>query len=469
MSLSQFLQILWARKWIIFGIFITTFGVAAVVANLLPKRYPATARVFFEVNNPDQLTGLGVSGRELGPFINTQVELLRDMRVVGQVVDRLGLANDPETIAAYERSGRSELDGGIRRWIGQTIANNLSVKLPGNSTIMEIVYESGNPVQGRRIVEEIRNAYLDVALRLRTDIASRTSAFYAEQAQKAKRELDLAEARSSAFMRENNIVFTGGVDSETATLNALQAALQQARGAAGGSDVVAAGRLANDPVVDGIKMQLVAIEDALVQASEKLGPEHPTYKAIQARKALLQKQLAAAQAANRSAVAQVTGAVGQASIRQLEQQVEAQARKVLERRPMIDELIRLEREVELRRQQYDDAIKAAAALRTQADVPNVGISALGDAVGSTTPTYPKIPQILILSAVAGLGLGILAALIAEFMARRVRGPEDLAFATGGRVLAIVGAPPPGPVKAALLRLLRRRPAEPSGETLPQAI
>lgn len=467
MSLVQFLRILYARKWMILAIFLATFSVAAIVGNSLPKRYPATARVFFEINNQDRLTGLNVSGREMGTFIGTQVELIKDMRVMGQVVDQLGLANDPATIAAYERSGRSDLDGGIRRWVGQSLAGNISVNVPASS-IMEIVYTSNNPVQGRRVVEAVRTAYLDAALRLRTDMAARTGEFYMAQAEKAKRDLDIAEARSSEFMRENGIVMVGGVDSETAALNALQAALQQARGSAGASDVVAAGRLANDPVVDQIKMQLVAIDDALIQASEKLGPNHPSYRAIEARKALLQKQLAAAQSANRAAVAQVSRGVGQASVAQLERQVAEQYQKVLQRRPMIDELIRLERDVQLRRQQYDEAVQAAALLRTQADVPTVGISALGDPVGSTTPTYPNIPQILILGAVAGLGLGILTALIAEFMARRVRGPEDLAFATGGPVLAIVGAPPPGPLKTALQRLLRRNGRQPIGPTLPQA-
>lgn len=470
MSLVQFLRILWARKWIILSIFAVTVSVAVVVGNLLPKRYPASARVLFETNNRDQFTGLGVSGRDLRPFLNTQVELLKDMRVVGQVVDQLGLANDPASIAAYERTGRSEIDGGIRRWLGQRIASNIEVRFPAGATIMEIVYLSSNPQEGRRIVEALRSAYLDVALRTRTDMAARNRQFYLDQAEKAKRELDIAEARSSAFMRQNNIIMVGGVDSETAALNALQAALQQARGQAGQSDAVAAGRLANDPVVDQIKLQIVAIDDALIQASEKLGPEHPTYKAIQARKGLLQKQLAAAQAATRSAVAQVTGNVGQASIRQLEQQLAAQAKKVLDRRPMIDELTRLERDVALRRQQYDDAVKAAAELATQADVPAVGMSALGDAVGSSTPSYPKIMQITLLSIFVGLGLGTLVAIITEFLARRVRGEEDLAFASGARVMAVVGAPPPGPLMSRLKRLLGpRRRADAPGESLPQAI
>ncbi|MFN3591485.1 MAG: Wzz/FepE/Etk N-terminal domain-containing protein [Thermaurantiacus sp.] len=468
MSLVQFLRILYARKWMILAIFLATFSVAAIVGNSLPKRYPATARVFFELNNRDALTGLGVSGREMGTFIGTQVELIKDMRVMGQVVDQLGLATDPGTIAAYERSGRSDLDGGIRRWVGQSVARNISVRVPAGS-VMEIVYTSNNPVQGRRVVEAVRSAYLDAALRLRTDMAARTGEFYLVQADKAKRDLELAESRSSEFMRENNIVMVGGVDSETAALNALQASLQQARGAAGASDVVAAGRMANDPVVDQIKMQIVTIEDALIQAGERLGPNHPSYKAIEARRALLQKQLAAAEASNRSRVAQVSRGVGQASIGQLERQVADQYNKVLQRRPLIDELIRLEREVQLRRQQYDDSVQAAAKLRVQADVPTVGISALGDPVGSTTPEYPNIPQILILGAVAGLGLGVLTALITEFLARRVRGPEDLVFATGAPVLAVVGAPPPGPVKAWLKRLLRRDDRQQVGETLPQAI
>jgi uncharacterized protein involved in exopolysaccharide biosynthesis len=157
------------------------------------------------------------------------------------------------------------------------------------------------------------------------------------------------------------------------------------------------------------------------------------------------------------------------SVAELEQEVAAQQKVVLERKPIIDELVRLSREVELRRQQYEQAQARAAQLRLEADVSETGLVVLGDPVASRTPSYPKVNQIIGLSIAFGLGLGILAAIVAEFIARRVRGQEDLAYAAGVPVLVTVGATAPSPLRLRLQKLLGRRPPEEPGSGELQAI
>ena len=105
MSLIQFLRILMARWKMILATMLACLAVATTIAMLLPKRYPATARVLLDIGRADPVTGEVVSGRDRG-YVRTQVELIKDMRVAGQVVDQMGLANDPRTIAAYEATGR---------------------------------------------------------------------------------------------------------------------------------------------------------------------------------------------------------------------------------------------------------------------------------------------------------------------------------------------------------------------------
>ena len=454
MSIIQFLRILAARWKMIFGVMLACMVVATVVANLLPKRYPASARVLLDVVKPDPVTGQSV-GRNVRGYVLTEVQLIKDMRVAGAVVDRLGWANDPARIAAYEASGRTEADGGIRSWLGRQIIESTDAGLVSGSNILEITYQSSDPELSKQVVGAIRDAYVATALEFRTDSADRSSLWFQEQAEKNRVALAQAEAQLSRYMQDNNIIMAGGMDGESAKLAQLQAALQQARGQQGTTDVVVAGRLANDPVTDQLQLQLATIEDELALAGSRLGPEHPTYKAIEARRNTLRNQISRAQSSSRSGVSALSGAVQQ-SVAKLERDVEAQSRIVLERKPIIDELVRLSREVELRRQQYENSAARTAQLRLEADVTETGLVVLGDPVASKTPSYPKVNLIILMSAIFGFGLGLFAAVISEFIARRVRGEEDLSYATGVPVLVTVGAASASPLKLRLRKLLGRR-------------
>jgi uncharacterized protein involved in exopolysaccharide biosynthesis len=461
MSIIQFLRILMARWKLILGCTLACLLVAATIANLLPKRYPATARVLLDVK-ADPVTGEQLTGPKSG-YLGTQIQIIRDMRVAGAVVDRLGLANDPAIIAAYEATGRSAEDGGMRAWLGQQIIDNTEAGMVRGSDILEIVYQADTPERAKQIVAVIREAYIQESLRLRTDPAGRTGAWFEEQTGLARKELAEAEAALSAHMLKNNIIMVGGVDSESAKLASLQASLQQAQGMESTNSITSSARLANDPVVDQLAVQLATIEDELALAGARLGTEHPSYKAILARRNTVAKQVSMARARSAQGVSALNGAARQ-SVAELSRQVEAQSRLVLDRKPVLDELVRLAREVEMKRQQYESANQRAAQLELASDQSDSGITVMGDPTGSRTPSYPKVNQIILLAGLMGFGLGLISALIAEFIARRVRGHEDLSFASGAPVLAVVGAKPSQPLRARLQKLLGRRSREaPDGD------
>lgn len=457
MNLIQFLRIFWARRWLVLGTTLASLLVATLVASTLPKRYPATARVMLDTVKPDPVTGTGISMREARPFIQTQVEVLRDPRVTGAVVDRLGLANDPATIAAYQASGFREEDGGIRRWLGNQIAQRVAAGQVGQSSMMEIVFEGPTPEYAKAVVGALRDAYIAETLRIKTDAAARTGAWYAEQAEKEKALLEKAEERRTAFMRENNITLTAGPgspDTEMKKLESLQAALAAARGSTG-TTLAAAGESVPNAAADQLRVQLASIEDEIARASEQLGPEHPAYKAALARKRAIEMQLANVTRqgeANRAAAANIA----RGSIAQLERELAAQQQLVIARKPIYDELTVLDREVELRRAQYERALARAADLRLESDVSETSFVLMGDPIAEQTPSYPKMGRVVTLAGIFGLILGLLAALVAEFVARRVRGAEDLAYATGAPVLVTVTSQPPSPLRLQLRRLLARR-------------
>lgn len=463
MSLVQFLRILLARWKIILAAMVVCTVVAAAVASVLPKRYPATARVLLDIGKPDPVTEKVISGRDVS-YTRTQVQLIKDMRIAGAVVDRLGMAQNPQTIAAYERTGRTEIDGGIRAWLAQRIINNIDAKLVAGSTILEITYQGSTPAQAKAIVGAVRDAYVDESLRFQTDAASRSGDWYREQAEKARTALTTAEDGLSDYMRKNDIVIVGGMDSETAKLAALQASLQQARGSQSTTDAAVAARVGSDPVVERLETQLAEIDDNLAFARSKLGPEHPQLKALQARRATVAAELARANARSQRTLGTMANVATQ-SVDKLERQVNEQEKVVLDRKPVIDEFIRLSREVDQKRTQYETATARTDNLRLQADVSDAGKVILGDPIASNTPSYPKTNLVIIMALLFGTALGLVVAVLAEFIARRVRGQEDLAFAAGVPVLVTVGATLPSPWRARVKKLLGPRtgdvpPSEP---------
>jgi uncharacterized protein involved in exopolysaccharide biosynthesis len=99
MSIIQFLRILWARAPLIVACTIFTFLGGLVVTLVVQPRYEASARVMLSILKPDPITGLVQNMGDLGPFIDTQRELIRDYRVAGPVVAALNWETDPQKIA----------------------------------------------------------------------------------------------------------------------------------------------------------------------------------------------------------------------------------------------------------------------------------------------------------------------------------------------------------------------------------
>ncbi len=167
---------------------------------------------------------------------------------------------------------------------------------------------------------------------------------------------------------------------------------------------------------------------------------------------MIEQQLAKANAAARSSDGGSLGAAAAASAARLESEVAAQKTKVLALKSKLDQLAQLQREVDLRKAQYEKAAARAADLKLEADVSETGLVPLGEAFVTGTPTFPNKPLILGLGAVAGIGLGVVLAIVVEMLSRRIRGPEDLAHAAGAAVLAVIADVAP----VSLLQRLRRR-------------
>ncbi|MBA2920733.1 exopolysaccharide biosynthesis protein EpsF [Sphingomonas sp. MAH-20] len=437
MSLVQFLRILAARKAIILVTLLACFFAATVTVFLLPPRYEAHNRVRVDITKPDPLTGQ-MSQQMMNAYLGTQMNLITDVQTAGLVVDDLGWAVDPANQAAFEAAGRP--GGDIRDWLAQRIVDNTKARFADSPNIMEISYRGTDPAQAQGLAQAIREAFLKLNREQRITTAQRSFAMFQEQAQRAQATLSTAEEQRTQFAKENGIVYQpGAVDLESAKLSALSSA----------STVPTPGQVVgaqgNSPVA--------MLKQQIAQAQETLGPNHPTMQA-------LKRQLAAMEAQGGSRGSTVIGGTSRAEI---ESAYQAQKARVMAQADKMDRLNQMEADIAVKRDQYQKLAAKAAEMKSIAQASDTNMEPLGNTNLPDEPVWPNKPMIIAASIALGLVLGVLLALLVELFARRVRSEDDLEFATGAPVLAVVGQPRPETgLTSRILRLIDRRGARPDG-------
>jgi uncharacterized protein involved in exopolysaccharide biosynthesis len=459
MSIAQLLRILFIRRWIIVVAMATSLVVAVAVAKSMPERYTATVKIILDVVKPDPVTGEAVASGAMRAYIKTQMELIEDYRVAGDVVDRAGWLQNPSVIAAWQAETGGV--GDMRRWAAQRIIAGTYTSLVEGSNILQISYQGPNPLVAKSIATMLRDAYVDANLRFKTESAGRTSDWFREQSDRALKALQSAEAAVADFEKANGIVVgPTNIESESTKLANLEGALMGARAASTSQQFEVARQAANPAIVDQLKIQLATINDQIEQAGERLGVNNPSYKALISRRELINSEIAREAALARAAGAGQIGSSRQ-SVAALEAEYNAQKEKVLGMKDKLNQLSQLQSEVNLRRGLYASAAQRTADLRMQANLSESGLVVLGDAIADGKPSFPNWPIIVGGAAGFGMALGIVVALITELLTRRIRGPEDLAFAGKSQVLAVVSDYDPTPWRERLRRrFLGRRKAAP---------
>ncbi len=422
MSFVQFFRILWARRWITVLTTLTCFLGAMLVASLLPARYQGKSRLILDIVKPDPVTGEMINAGFAKTYVQTQTELIKDYRITGKVVDDLGWTSSPDMAAAYARRSADDKRD-FRRWLAQRISDNTDATLIDFSNIMEIQYTSDNPETAARVADAVRGAYVNETLALRRDEAVENEAWFRKQADRVRADLNAAEKKKSDFEKANGIIMQdNNVDADTAKLNALAAA----------QPAINLGSLVSNPGISPAQAQLEQLNASISNTEKVLGPNNPDLIA-------LKKQRDALAQVARSSTPSVSRGPSGPSVAALYSE---QQRKVLAQRGKVAEAQQLAADVTVLRDQYAKTVQKAADEQQKSESTITGLTLLGNATEPTSPIFPKWPLVIAGSLGLGFLFGLLLSMLVELLARRVRGPEDLAIAGVPVVGIMAGNAPP---------------------------
>jgi chain length determinant protein EpsF len=379
----------------------------------------------------------------------TQVDVLKSDRVAQNVIRKIGFADEPTMRERWLKESQGE--GNYDAWLVDRLQYWLEVKPSRDSNVISVSFKDGDPVRAAKIANVFVQSYLDVSLELRVDPAKQYSSFFDVRAKELRANVERAQARLSAYQREKGVVIAsdGQLDVETARLNelssqlvALQAVAAESSSRQYQAQAGAADRLqevVNNPALSGLRADITRAEARLQELNSRLGENHPQVVEAKANIASLRARLD-------SETRRVTGSLGVSNSinRQREAEIrtalEVQRARVLRMRNAREEGAVLVRDMDAAQRAYEAVLSRLSQTSLESQTTQSNAYVLAQALAPFTPSSPNLLRNAVLSIVIGTVLAIAAAILLEYVDRRVRTDDEISEVLGLPLLGILPKP-----------------------------
>ncbi|WP_082521865.1 chain length determinant protein EpsF [Ramlibacter sp. Leaf400] len=441
MNLFQFLSVLRARRTMVFIVFLSTIALALAWVMLRPKYYTAHAPILVDMRANDPLAQPNYQSIVPQAYMATQMDIVRSNRVAERVVETLELEKDPQSTEAWQKSGGS---GSLKAWLSSDLLSGLEVKPARESNIINISYTSRSAADAAKVANAFSQAYLDIALDIKTDPAKKYSTWFDDQLKFARTRLEQAQGALTAYQQRTGVISADGVDMESQRLNELSSQLTLVQGQltdVANKRAASAGSISeamNSPLINTLKSSIAAQEAKIQEASANLGSRHPQMIRMQDELNAMKSRLGSETSSIGTAI-DTAYQVGRARERELQAAVNGQRARVMQFNRHRDELNVLRRDLDAAQKAYEQVSERASQSKLQALTTQTNIQRLATAVEPLEPKGPTTKVALGLAAFCGLLLALAGALLMELLNRRVRSVDDLSMATNLPILATVPA------------------------------
>jgi chain length determinant protein EpsF len=441
MTPQQIMLIVWAWRKLVLFIWVITIGIAVTVSLLLPKVYTASTSIYVDAK-PDPILGAAMPGIATMGFMATQVEIIQSRRVAGRVVKLLRIADVPSVFQSWKEDTGGKIP--LEDYYGDLLLKGLFVQPSRGSNIINLNYSGNDPRFATSVVNAFAQATLETNIELRVNPAREYAAFFDERLKTLRQGLEAAQAKLSAYQRKSGIVASGQrLDQEMARLMSLNADLSvvlaqkadiTSREKNAGSEL--SPDVMQSSVIQRIRAEIAKTETALSEVGTVVGRNHPQRVQLEAQLATHKEQLALEMDRVSGGVSKANRVSTQKEM-ELRTAVEAQKKRVLSLQEEQDQIQILQGEVETARRAYDGVSQRMSLTTLESHSQQTNLSVLTPAVEPTEPSKPKILVNVAASVLAGLLLGIGAALGMELLDRPVRHRDDLANLEGVPYLGVL--------------------------------
>ena len=481
------------RKWLLIGL--VCVGAVAGLAVAYSQRPVYQAKALIEVqgenenflNRRELDPNASEGGIMLEPYIQTQVKLLQTDRLLGRVADKLNL----DTLAEFHpKPGllaklKAKVSGGAkgaansRQALLETMRRNLTVRLSGETHIVEVAYESTDPGTASSVANTLAQEYVALNLEKRLSATEYTGKWLSGQLLELKKSLDGSEAELQAYVKSHGILASPDptkTNIEDAKLRQLEAAYQTAREARIGDQAryeMAAGapleRLqdaVDNDTVRAYQTKLTDLKQKLAEARAVYTPAHYKVREIQAQVDEVQQAL---ERERQALVSRLKNQFDASTKREqlLDSDLNHAMGQVTQETADAVKYERLKREVDTYSKLYDGTLEKVKETDLASAVRANNVQVAETSMPPSAPVRPSKPLYGALGTIGGMLFGAILALHRDRSNRLVNGP--------GECVSRLGIPEFGPIPCASVELpysvktpsLARTSSYASGEAVPE--
>ena len=465
-TFSTYLSIVRERKWLVLGTAAAVTLLATVAVNLMTPIYQASATLLIENSKRsvvplEEIYGVPAGSRE---FFQTQAEFMRSREVGIRVIKALGLENNPLFNPELDAEQKDENAGGedgadkpkelsqeaLEEQVLIRYKAGLDISPIKNSQLVEIRFESPDPVLAAKIANQTAESYITADLDARFDMQQTASRWLNDRLNQLRTDLENAEANLQAYREEIGLVSTptsslGGnerqLDSSSDRLIAARVERQRLeqvyhqvqKGSRNRYDVP---EVFNNPAVVAARAAEANAEKRMAEVAGSLGTSHPAYQAAQAE---LNQARASLRRQSESVIASISKAyeVARQSELALEKEVAASKGNIQEINRKEGKLNVLQREVATNQQIYQTFLAKVKETDATADFQNPIARVVDPAVPPLLAAKPPKPQIILLAALMGTLLGAMLAISREQKNAVIRSSDEVQEKLGAPLLVAV--------------------------------
>ena len=445
MSLSQLIAVLRARIRLVVAVGLVVLLLSAVVSLAMTPQYRATALLQLDFDVYDPLLQRDLSPNLAESYMATQVDTVGSGRVLGEVVRQLGWLDDAERVAPLRAKVAGADTESLIAFMVDEMRKSLEIRREGDTRLVSI---TDDRMLAARVPNLIAAVFLEQHQRASTAPARASADRFGAEIEQLRQRVDEAQRALAEFRQGSGLIdldhqldvdgdrlidLNRRLSDAEAEARSTRLRLDAALGSAGQAD---AGVLGSS-TVEALKSQLSQRQAELINASARLGPQHPTRRALESEVAAIRSALEAETRRHVEALRASADAASRA-LAQVRAEMAAQRSRVLDTRRQSEEGARYQRDLQAAQQLYEAALRNSGNVMLVSNSNYANARLAGEATPPLTHFTPKLRVNLLLGMVVGGFLGLLAALAMELIDRRVRSREDIERELGVDVLLELG-------------------------------
>ncbi len=446
MSFMLVLQVLRKRFWIVGVTFLSTLVGAILVLIFVPARYDGIATASIDPSIVDPVSGAMASINSAMIVQGNLVALAKSNQVALAVVHRLNMDADAAAQSTYASSSDSGIVD-IRQWLDNQLLDHVDAKFAPQSNVISITYKAPSPQQAAVLANAFMSSFIDAAIAVKGSSAQKAAAWFAPQIEKYRNDLAQARERLTHFQSETKLLAPSASDAENDQLLAVTSDLTKAK-----ADLVSLQTQLRSPAptaatsndaqsVDiqtlvSLRANLSNVDADIAKTQTETGANNPRLLEKFATRQSLQRQIEAQIQDYRKKLSDRI-ATQTERVATLQQVYSERLSGMIGIQGQREQLLALSHDVQFQQEELERVRKAASQARLQSQLSFSNIALIDTATPPTSVSFPKPIIVGALAVGLGFGLGVLFALIAEALDRRLRTADDLQFITDAPLLGVM--------------------------------